>query len=129
MHEYSIKESIIKNFINENNRAPTQQEIKALYNDYVTTRPNSLETGILSGHKQTFPISGDDSSYTVYNELKKNLDLDLNSILNEVKAQHHIVENNFRNYFQKMDESFKEVKRLEVVLYFILLRTSKLLFL
>lgn len=125
MHEYSIKESIIKNFINENNRAPTQQEIKALYNDYVTTRPNSLETGILSGHKQTFPISGDDSSYTVYNELKKNLDLDLNSILNEVKAQHHIVENNFRNYFQKMDESFKEVKRLERIVNKNLLLSSK----
>lgn len=113
MHEYSIKELVIKDFISKKNRAPTQQEKKTLYNEYILSKPNSLETGILSGHKQTFPLSGNDSSSFIYKNLKNNLDLDMKSILNEVKVQRNVVEHNFRNYFQKMDESLKEIKRLE----------------
>ena len=54
MHENSIKEKLIKKFISLHERSPTQQEIKALYNNYNVEKPNALMTGILSGSKQKF---------------------------------------------------------------------------
>ena len=63
MHEDSIKEKLIKEFISLYERSPTQQEIKALYNNYTIEKPNALMTGILSGTKQKFQLKKEDNFF------------------------------------------------------------------
>lgn len=113
MHEDSIKQKLIKEFISLYDRAPTQQEIKALYNNYNIEKPNALMTGILSGSKQEFQLTGDSSSASIFNNLLNNMELDFKSLLSNVSNQKNIIENNFRSHFQKLDRLLKEVKRNE----------------
>ena len=113
MHENSIKEKLIKDFISLHERSPTQQEIKAFYNNYNVEKPNALMTGILSGSKQKFQLTGDSSSAFIYNELLDNMKLDFKYLLSNVKEQKDIVETNFRSHFQKLDRLLKEIKKNE----------------
>jgi len=43
----SIKEKIIKDFIKENYRSPSQQEIKTFYNSFISNNKSAESTGIL----------------------------------------------------------------------------------
>ena len=61
----SIREKVIKAFIKENYRSPTQQEIKNLYNEYLVKAPQAEEVGILSSESNIYPIAGDESSSKV----------------------------------------------------------------
>lgn len=111
----SIKEKIVKSFIKENFRAPSQQELKTYYNNYLENNSNAESLGITSTKKNAYPIVGSESSASDFEELVSDLKLDQKFSLSEIENLRDELEKNFRVFNKKTNNSLSLLKRLERV--------------
>ena len=109
----SIKEKIIKDFIKSNYRAPTQSEIKNLYNSFLNKQAFSEEIGIISSKKNAYPIVGNESSSKDFNELISDLKLDQKEINERLESYLENLEIKFRVFNKKINNSLKIIDKLE----------------
>lgn len=111
----SIKEKIIRKFIKANYRAPTQSEIKSLYNSYLVENVNSEVTGIISNQKNVYPIVGSESSASAFMSMIQDLKLDQKESLNRMDSFLDSLEIKFRVFNKKINNSLKLLKGFERV--------------
>jgi hypothetical protein len=109
----SIKEKIIKDFIKENYRSPSQQEIKTLYNSFISNNKSAESTGILKTSVGLYPIAGNESSATKINELVENLRLDQKESFAVQERLFKRLELIFRVFNKKINNSLSIIKKLE----------------
>lgn len=107
-----IKEKIIRNFIKNNSRAPTTQEITFEYNSYINNNPDIENTGLGVLPNQYF-IAGNESSKDHFNDLLENTFLDQKHLLNNIKKQRSEIEYLFKSYFNKLNKSLSQLKKVE----------------
>ena len=113
MMKSSIKEYIIKNFINEELRAPTNEEIKNLYRDLVEENPKAEEIGLLAGTISKYPIARNESSYKEYEDLFDKLLIDQKYLLNNYFKNINLLEEVFRTSKKQLNKTLSRVKVLE----------------
>ena len=109
----SIKEKIIKDFIKSNYRAPTQSEIKNLYDSFLNEQAFSEQIGIISSKKNAYPIVGNESSSKDFNELINDLKLDQKEINERLESYLEDLEIKFRVFNKKINNSLKIIDKLE----------------
>ena len=109
----SIREKVIKAFIKENYRSPTQQEIKNLYNEYLVKAPQAEEVGILSSESNIYPIAGDESSSKDMNSLIQNLKLSQKQSFVDQYEIDTKLELIFRVFSKKINNSLSILRNLE----------------
>lgn len=109
----SIKEKIVRSFIKENFRAPSQQELKTYYNEYLENNSNADSLGITSTKRNAYPIVGNESSASDFEELISDLKLDQKFSLSEIENLRDELEKNFRVFNKKTNNSLSLLKRLE----------------
>jgi hypothetical protein len=109
----SIKEKIVKEFISLNYRAPSQQEIKTLYNAFVVENSGAENTGITSSQKNNYPIVGKVSSAKQFNELINDLRLDQKQSLASSSELLESLETKFKVFNKKINNSLGILDRME----------------
>lgn len=109
----SIKEKIVKDFIKKNLRAPSRQELKSYYNDYLEENSGADTLGIISTKRNAYPIVGNESSALDFEELISDLKLDQKSSLEEMKSLRDNLEKTFRVFNKKINNSLSLIRRLE----------------
>lgn len=108
-----IKNKLLKDFIRANNRAPKRNELNVLYNNYIETNRKAEEVGMLAGGIENYFLVGAESSSEHYNDILLKAHEDLDSLFKKIESKSKILEDNFRIYSGRIDETFREVKRLE----------------
>lgn len=108
-----IKEKVISDFIEENLRAPTQQEIKLLYNNEVSKNPNIEKIGLLASKIKTYFSANEKSSRSKYNERIQCLNLDQKHLLTFMNSKIENLENIFRKNVKKLNGQLSKLKNLE----------------
>lgn len=108
-----IKEKIISEFIEDNLRAPTQQEINLLYNNEVANNPNIEKVGLLAGKVKTYFSANEVSSRTKYNERIECLSLDEKYLLSSINDKIESLESTFRKNVRKLNGQLSKLKDLE----------------
>lgn len=77
IHKNSIKEIIIKQYLKTHKKAPTQQEMKSFYNEYLLNNPNVDSNGISATSNTNYPIASKNSSASQINTLSDNIYYDM----------------------------------------------------
>ena len=108
-----LKEKIISDFIKDNNRSPTREEVKNLYRDLSEEFPTSEEVGLLAGTHNNHNYAGEESSSKKYNELINKLKLDHKYAFINLKQQEELIESTFRNTIKEYNKSLSNLKELE----------------
>ena len=113
IHKNSIKEIIIKEYLNTHKKAPTQQEMKSFYNEYLLNNPNVDSNGISATSNTNYPVASKNSSASQINTLSDNIYYDMQSINSQIKTQREYLENLFRNSYQQEESILKDLRTIE----------------
>lgn len=125
IHKNSIKEIIIKDYLNKYNKAPTQQEIKSHYNDYTGNKPEALDNGISSTSNVSYPLVTKNSSAAQFNALNEALAYDFKALNESLILQREYLEDLFRTSYQQEENILKQLKGIERTINKNLLLSSK----
>ena len=124
--ENLIKENLIKEFIKDNNRAPTVSEINFLKYEFSKENPKYFEAGLNAGTKFIFDQQvNKESSVNNFNESISKYIQEQKFITNYLKDLDKESEGIFRVYNNKFSEMLKEIKSMERVINKNLLLHSK----
>lgn len=108
-----LKEKIISNFIEENLRAPTQQEINLLYNKEVNKDPNIEKHGLSVSKVKKHFSANETSSKSKYNDIVENLNLDQKYLTEMMQSKIDDLEAGFRENIKTMNSQLSKLKVLE----------------
>jgi hypothetical protein len=108
-----IREKIISNFIEDNLRAPTQQEINLLYNKEVDANNNIEDVGLLVSKSKKYFSANEESSKRKYNDIIENLNLDSRYLLESIEDKVTKLENTFRQKNKQINRELSKLKSLE----------------
>lgn len=108
-----IKNKLLKDFIRANNRAPRRNELNAIYNNFIELNKKAEEVGLMAGSPQNYFIASSESSSSHYNDILEKSHEDLNSLLKKIETKTEVLENNFRIYSGRINDSLREVSRIE----------------
>ena len=110
--EQNIKEKLIKEFIDEFRRVPTQQEERSLYAQYITENVFVEEQG-LTTRNLVRPIAGEESSASMLSELEQDLLLDKDALIKEYKNQNEELEFLFRKTNNRYNNLLNSISKIE----------------
>ena len=111
--EKLAKEILIKDFIQEKYRTPTQQEIDFIYNEYLKRNPNSMMLGINAGTDFHFNQQvNKESSADNFNDTIERVLLEQEALNTSLEASEERTESIFRMYNNKFTEELSNLKKM-----------------
>lgn len=111
--ENQIKEKIILDFVEENLRAPTQQEIKLLYNQKIDADPNIEKHGLSVSNIKKYFSANEVSSKSKYNDITESLNLDQKHLITNMEGKLKSLESSFRKNTKLINNQLSKLKTLE----------------
>jgi hypothetical protein len=105
---------LIKDFIAENSRTPSPNEINYMYNEYLRNHPDYLESGYVASKPQEFKQKvSDEASAQVFNKTVFEYVKEQENIIEEIEVLEEEAEDQFRMFSSKFDETLLFLKKIE----------------
>lgn len=109
-----IKNEFIKNYIKENKKAPTQQQIKSYVANYLVENPSVEDDGFVAGSKINFSnVPGKESSSSNYNFLLDRIIKEQEAFRDFYLSEVENLENQFRNFKSIFNRVYLKLKNIE----------------
>ena len=105
---------LIKDFIAEKERAPSQRELDYMYNQHLINHPKFETIGLNASETPNFAQAvNSESSSSNFNQTISKYSSEMNYINNEFEKIDEETENQFRMYANKFNESLLHLKKME----------------
>ena len=97
---------LIKDFIAENARTPSPNEINYMYNEYLRNHPDYLESGYIASKPQEFKQKvSDEASAQIFNKTVSEYKKEQENIIEEIEIHEEEAEDQIRKFSSNNDET------------------------
>ncbi len=105
---------LIKDFIKDKKRSPSQRELDFMYNEYLIAHPKFNKVGLNGSKRPEFKqMVNSESSASNFNKTIDHCLSEQNFVNNKLSEIDNETEKEFRMYANKFNESLKHIKKME----------------
>ena len=109
----NIKNFLIKNYVKEYRKSPSENEIKLIYEDFIKKNKEVESLGLLVGERDKLQQAGEESSSSNHETIKNKLINDLDFLIKENLKKEEDLKSFFKENSSNLNKSISRLENLE----------------